>query len=205
MTKKQYCLITLLILPFMPNLTLAFKQNITHKIAQEIALASEAAPAHITEHASFMMFKKGRFELIRQGSNNFTCLVVREPKGRFEPSCLNAEAMQSVFYSYQMLMKMLYAGYSYTDTYKAIDVAFKKGELPDAKDAALVYMMSPNNKTYNPETGEIEYPPAHQMYFYSKLDDSVFSLGEGPPWLWQGFPHMSALIIPTEKKFYAAP
>ena len=62
----------------------------------EIAAASEAAPSHITGNATFMIFREGRFETISKGTNNFTCLVMRNPQGRFEPACLNEEAMSSV-------------------------------------------------------------------------------------------------------------
>jgi hypothetical protein len=55
-------------------------------IQTEIRQASEAAPAHIVEHASFMRFVDGEFQLIKTGTNGFTCLVVREPLGRFEPA-----------------------------------------------------------------------------------------------------------------------
>ncbi len=158
-----------------------------------IAQASEAAPSHITNDATYMDFKDGRFVKIKTGKNNFTCLVVHEPKGRFEPSCFNDEAVRTILPAYEMHMKLLYQGLSYEKTYEALDKAFKNGKLPTAETGALVYMMSPNNKFYH--DGKLSHSPVHQMYFYPKLEDKVFSLGEGPVFLWQGFPHLSALIV----------
>ena len=63
-------------------------------IQREILLASKAAPTYITNSASYMIFQNGKFELIKQGENNFTCLVVRNPEGRFEPACFNEQAMR---------------------------------------------------------------------------------------------------------------
>lgn len=161
----------------------------------EIRQASEAAPAHIVEHASFMRFVDGEFRSIKTGTNGFTCLVVREPLGRYEPTCFNPPAMKSVFYTYQKHMKYLYMGYDYPQTYQRLVQDFEDKKLPLPEPASLVYMMSPNNQNYYPQTKTIKKGMAHQMYFYPKLTDETFSLGSDGPFLWQGFPAMSALIV----------
>jgi hypothetical protein len=166
-------------------------------IQAEVIQASEAAPTHIVQHANFMQFVDGKFRLIKSGTNDFTCLVIREPLGRYEPACFNQPAMKSVFYSYQMHMKYLYMGYNYQQTYQALAQAFEHKKLPLPEPASLVYMMSPNNQNYYPQTKSIKKGMAHQMYFYPKLTDDVFSLAAGGPFLWQGFPAMSALIVPA--------
>jgi len=156
---------------------------------EEIASASEAAPAHITKEATFLTFEKGRLVKIKSGKNNFTCFVVREPKGRYEPSCLNEQAVRSILPAYELHMKSLYSGLSYDETYAVLDNAFKKGKLPTAETGSLVYMMSPYNKFYKHKEGKLISSPIHH------LDERVFSLGNGPVFLWQGFPHLSALIV----------
>lgn len=171
------------------------KEN--EKIEMEIRQASEGAPAHIVEHASFMRFVDGAFQLIKTGTNGFTCLVVHEPLGRYEPSCFNPPAMKSVFYTYQMHMKYLYMGYDYAQTYQKLVQAFENGTLPLPEPASLVYMMSPNNQNYYPQTNTVKKGMPHQMYFYPKLSDETFSLAADGPFLWQGFPAMSALIVPV--------
>ena len=170
---------------------LAFGESDT----QEMLLASEGGPDHITDDASFMKFENGKFVYIKRGTNNFTCLVMREPKGRFEPACLNAEAMRSVFPTYQLNLNLLYSGHSYDETYQEIEKRFKEGQIPTAEAGALVYMMSPNNRRYIPSSDSFVNMPPHQMYFYPKLTNETFSLKSGPPWLYQGFPHMSVLIV----------
>jgi hypothetical protein len=166
-------------------------------IKKEIQQASEAAPVHIVEHASFMRFVDGEFRSVKTGSNGFTCLVVREPLGRYEPTCFNPPAMKSVFYTYQMHMKYLYMGYDYSQTYQKLVQAFEHKKLPLPEPASLVYMMSPNNQNYYPQSKTVKKGMAHQMYFYPKLTDETFSLASGGPFLWQGFPAMSALIVPV--------
>lgn len=160
---------------------------------QEILYASEGAPSHITDNATFLKFQNDRFVEIKAGGNNFTCLVVREPKGRYEPSCLNEQAVRSILPAYELHMALLFKGLSYEETHTALNQSFKEGKLPTAEPGALVYMMSPNNKFYS--NGQLVTSPIHQMYFYPKLEDKVFSLGDGSVALWQGFPHLSALIV----------
>lgn len=163
---------------------------------QEIILASEAAPDHISNEASFMIFDGGEFHYIKKGSNNFTCMVIREPKGRFEPACLNREAMASVFPTYEMHMKLMYeAGLSMEETLQALARAHQQGQIPNATTGSLVYMMSPNNKVYDYRRQALVSSPVHQMYFYPKLNDETFSLEPGSVFLWQGYPHLSALIV----------
>lgn len=164
-------------------------------VQKEIQQASEAAPLHITEHASFMTFTNGEFRLIKSGSNDFTCLVVREPNGRYEPACFNQPAMNSVFYTYQMHMKLMYMGYDAKQTYQKLALAFEGGQLPLPETASLVYMMSPNNETYDQHKKVLKKGMRHHMYFYPKLAYNTFSLAPQGPSLWQGFPAMSALIV----------
>ncbi|MGJ8678933.1 chromate transporter [Paraglaciecola sp.] len=168
---------------------------LTNEQQTVIKQASEGAPAHITDSASFMMFSQGGFELIKQGNNNFTCLVVSNPQGRYEPSCFNQEAMRSVFPSYELQMQYLYQGLSHSKTVKKLADAFKQGQLPNAEHGSLVYMMSKHNKYFDPHHGTLGDSPVHQMYFFPKLADNTFSLVKGGPFLWQGFPHLSALIV----------
>lgn len=161
----------------------------------EVKLASEGAPNHITENASFMKFENNKFVRIVKGSNNFTCLVVREPKGRFEPSCFNEQARRSILPTYELHMSLMVKGFSGKEVYKKIGLAFDRGELPSAETGSLVYMMSSNNRTSTQESGKYYPTPVHQMFYYPRLKDEVFSLTGGTSSLWQGFPHLSALIV----------
>lgn len=171
---------------------------LTDKERQEILEASEAAPAHIVDAASFMMLYDGKFEVVKSGSNNFTCLVMRNPQGRFEPACLNEEAMASVFPTYQYHTARLYEGLSETEVLAEIEQKFKNGELPTAAVGSLVYMMSARNGFYTDDGKQISSFPPHQMYFLPKITDQTFSLtGQDNLMLWQGYPHMSCLIVVT--------
>lgn len=170
---------------------------------QEITYASEAAPKHITDSASFVMFRGVTFKTIKKGSNNFTCLVLRNPNGRFEPACLNKQAMETVLPTFEYHTARLYAGVSTKQVMDEITKKFEADELPTAETGALVYMMSPNNRAYIEESAELISFPPHQMYFMPRLSADVFSLEDstfspGSPWLFQEYPHMTSLIVFTK-------
>jgi hypothetical protein len=92
-----------------------------------------------------MRFIDGKFELLKMGTNGFTCLVVREPLGRYKLTNFNQPAMKSILYTYQIHMKSLFIGYDYQQTYPILAQTFGHGILPLPKSASLVYIMSPNN------------------------------------------------------------
>lgn len=170
---------------------------------QEITYASEAAPNHISDFATFLKFRDGTFQTIKKGSNNFTCLVMRNPNGRFEPACLNKPAMETVLPTFEYHTARLYAGVSTEHVMNEIANKFAVNELPTASVGALVYMMSKNNQAYLEDTDQLISFPPHQMYFMPKLSNEVFSLPDsqfspGSPWLFQEYPHMSSLIIFTQ-------
>ena len=136
--------ILLLSLLAMPLLASKFSDS------EIIAMASEGAPDDITSKATIMKFDNDQFRTIRKGKNNFTCMVISDPQGRYEPSCFNKEAMRSVFSTYEFQMRQLYEGKTHEVVNQEIQEEFKKGHLPTAETGALVYMMSPNNKMFIP-------------------------------------------------------
>ncbi|MCF2948238.1 chromate transporter [Paraglaciecola aquimarina] len=175
----------------------------TDEEKQEIIYASEAAPNHITDSASFLMFRDGKFQTIKEGNNKFTCLVIRNPHGRFEPACLNKPAIESVLPTLEYHMERLYSGASTKQVMDEITKKFEMNTLPSAKNGALVYMMSQNNKAYLEDAKKLISFPPHQMYFMPKLPVNVFSLeastfSPGSPWVYQEYPHMTSLIVFTK-------
>lgn len=170
-----------------------FAQEYSNK--DVISMASEGAPNNVTDEAAIMKFENDDFHIIRKGKNNFTCMVISDPQGRHEPSCFNEEAMRSVFPTYKYQMEMLHKGKSHDQVNSLIELEFKKGNLPTAEHGALVYMMSPNNRWFNPTTKTLEPTPIHQMYYYPKLSNKTFSLSSKNVFMWQGYPHLTALIV----------
>ncbi|MCG8412920.1 MAG: hypothetical protein MI746_01765 [Pseudomonadales bacterium] len=196
-TAKKCSAMLILVITLFAATTVA---NTEFSIEAEIAAAAEAAPPHITAAATYLAFEQDHFQTLRTGTNNFTCLVIRDPQGRFEPACLNEEAMRSVFPTYALEMKLLYAGTPPSAIKQRLADAYSAGQIPTAEPGAIVYMMSQNNLNYNAATEILAPTPVHQMYYFPKMPDETFSLTANlPVRLWQGFPHLSALIVDISK------
>jgi hypothetical protein len=106
--------------------------------------------------------------------------------------------MTSVFPTYEYHTTRLYEGAQENEVLNEINNKFLAGELPTARVGALVYMMSARNGAYDKDGKRISSFPPHQMYFLPKIADETFSLsGQVNPMLWQGYPHMSCLIVVT--------
>ncbi len=168
-------------------------------LEKEILEAKEAAPIHIVERASFMVWKKSKFVEVVKGSNNFVCLVLRDAKGRYEPSCLNGAAMEAVFPVYEYQTKMLQLGNSIEAIYKNIEAMHKEGVFPSPKPGALVYMMSPRNKFFDHFGGNLVDVPPHLMLYTPKInsEDLGFNGKLGLPHYYDEYPHLGVIHINT--------
>ena len=191
--KKMFCLTLGALVWQVSAAEVSTEQEISNE--QEIIRASEGAPLNVTAEASFMAFKGGKFNVIKKGKNNFTCMVISDPNGRYEPSCFNEQAMRSVYPAYELNMRLLYEGKTYKQADAEIKSSFDRGILPSAEHGSLVYMMSPNNKMYSPKRKTLFETPVHQMYYFPKLSNETFSLAGKIVYTWQGFPHLTALIV----------
>jgi hypothetical protein len=121
----------------------------------EIALARSAAPAAISEQATFLVLKPQGYETVVSGTNGFTCLVERSwmsPFGRPEfwnpkirgPVCYNPAASKSVFAYTLRRTKLALAGLSKAQMLDEIRAADARQELPGPEPGAMSFMMSKN-------------------------------------------------------------
>ncbi len=179
-------------------LVFLYSQNL-HAYKKDLADAAEGAPAHISKNASYMVWEKSRFTMKVKGSNEFVCLVLRDAKGRFEPSCLNEAAMKSVFPVYEYQTKMLEEGKSIIDIHKNIEDKFNKREFLSPEPGALVYMMSPRNKYYDHfGKKQVDIEPHIMLYLPKTSKDSLGLNGkEGLPGFYDEYPHLSVIHIHT--------
>lgn len=179
----------MLILVIFSQLALAYET--------ELEDAAEAAPKHISKSASYMVWSGGKYVLKLKGSNEFVCLVLRDDKGRFEPSCLNKAAMKSVFPVYEYEAQILQKGNNIADIHKAIERRFKQGQFKAPMPGALVYMMSKRNKFYNHFEQKLMDISPHIMLYLPKVSESSLGLNgqDGLPGFYNEYPHLSVIHI----------
>jgi hypothetical protein len=165
---------------------------------KEVEEAKEGAPPHITDNASYFVWKNNNFTEVIKGSNEFTCLVLRDPQGRYEPSCLNEAAMKSVFPVYLYQTQALYEGKSIHEIYAEIEAHANTERFPVPEPGALVYMMSPKNKFYNHWDNKLIDIEPHIMLYYPTLKaESLGFTTQGLPGFYDEYPHLSVIHIHT--------
>ncbi|MEX0297472.1 MAG: hypothetical protein AB3N28_00275 [Kordiimonas sp.] len=170
--------------------------------AEQILAAKQAAPQHITNEASYMVWIDGAFKQRIEGSNGFTCLLLTDPQGRYEPSCLNQEAMRSVFPVYAYQTKMLYQGLDYAQITANVKQKAILGEFPQAGHGGLVYMMSEENKWHHHGQEKTYKVPPHLMFYFPAIEPETmgFNKNFGQPSLIREYAHLSTLMVMMPQK-----
>jgi hypothetical protein len=119
----------------------------------EIALAHSAAPASISGEAAVMVLRRDGYATAVKGRNGFVCIVERawgkatddsefwNQKMR-APHCFNPQAARTFLQIYLMKTKLVLAGKSKTEIFKATTSALDRKELPPLEPGAMAYMMS---------------------------------------------------------------
>ena len=119
----------------------------------EIALARSAAPASLSGDAEVMVLRRDGYASAVTGRNGFVCIVERawgkgtgdpefwNPKMR-APHCFNPQAASTFLPIYLMKTKLVLAGKSKTEIFKATTSALDRKELPPLEPGAMAYMMS---------------------------------------------------------------
>jgi hypothetical protein len=119
----------------------------------EIALAHSAAPASISGDAEVMVLRRDGYATAVKGKSGFVCIVERawgkatddsefwNQKMR-APHCFNPQAARTFLQIYLMKTKLVLAGKSKTEIFKATTSALDRKELPPLEPGAMAYMMS---------------------------------------------------------------
>jgi len=116
----------------------------------EITLASSAAPANISDVATVTVLTSSGFEIARQGTNGFVCLVMRgwaaptftpaefrglvyDPTVR-APICFNPAAARAVMPYYELRHKLGMQGKTPDQIADGVQAAYANGALPNREE-----------------------------------------------------------------------
>jgi hypothetical protein len=148
----------------------------------EITLAQTAAPEALARNATVLVLTAHGYEVGKQGSNGFTCIVERgwmppfdqkdfwSPKLR-APICYNAAASRTVLQYTLDRTKLALAGLSRTQIYDRI----KAMSLPTPEPGSMSYMLSKEQRL-GEGAGSHWYP--HLMFHLPRS----YSVGDGASW-----------------------
>lgn len=116
----------------------------------EIALAMSAAPAELSSSATVYAVRDGKVLTLRAGTNGSSCMVARDSHaGSLYPICYNPEGTRTVLERELMQVRLRTLGVAEDSIDRAVEAAYKSGELEIPKDVALAYMMSPQQVLFS--------------------------------------------------------
>ena len=116
----------------------------------EIVLATSAAPAELSSYATVYAVRDGKVLTLRAGTNGSSCMVARDSHaGSLYPICYNPEGTRTVLKRELMQVRLRTLGVAEDSIDRAVEAAYKSGELEIPKDVALAYMMSPQQVLFS--------------------------------------------------------
>jgi hypothetical protein len=156
----------------------------------ELALARSAAPAAITDHATFKVLTPNGYEVAQRGDNGFVCLVLRgwsaptfTPTQERElvydskvraPICYNAIAARTVVPYQDLRTKLAMAGKSPDEIAALVKAAYDSGKLPKMEQVGFAYMFSADSYL-GPGIGAFH---PHMMAFTPYYDNAMLGGNE---------------------------
>ena len=116
----------------------------------EIALALTAAPPELSSKATVYAVRDGKVLTLRAGSSGSACMVARDSHaGSLYPICYNPEGTRTVLKRELMQVRLRTLGVAEDSIDRAVEAAYRSGELEIPKDVALAYMMSPRQVLFS--------------------------------------------------------
>ena len=135
----------------------------------EVALALSAAPPVIAAHATVYVLTPTGYAKARDGSNGFTCLVMRDHLRTHPdeqgPVCYDAEGTRAIAPRIMAEARMRIAGKSEAEIHRAMQDGLKNGTYRATTRAGIAYMLSPRARGLYPGTDSIVSVEPHIMIY----------------------------------------
>ncbi|HEY8256411.1 MAG TPA: hypothetical protein VIG08_02025 [Gemmatimonadales bacterium] len=123
--------------------------------AEEIALATSAAPAAISGTAAVYAVRESGAVQLRKGSNGVVCMVARDLHGGSAyPICYDREAARTVMKREVLEVTLRASGKSEDEVRDLVKAGYADGSLPHPAKPAISYMMSPKQVLFSDPTKE---------------------------------------------------
>jgi hypothetical protein len=112
---------------------------------REIALAMSAGPANVTDKATIYVLEAHGYVKAREGTNGFTCLVVRDSPSEFAPLCHDPEGTRTVVPRLLAEARLRSEGKSSKEIDRAINKGLRTGAYRFPRRVGIAYMLSSEN------------------------------------------------------------
>lgn len=172
---------------------------------KEVELALSAGPENIRQEATVYILKRGGFVKVREGKNNFSCLVWRGITREFLPICYDPEGTQTILKTKLRQAELIEQGKKDKEIRQIINAEYKTGKLTISRKMGVAYLLSNENYLLNPKTKKVSwFPPLFMNYSPYLKDKDIGTFPEHRGSLWQpwiineGEPDACIVTIPPE-------
>jgi hypothetical protein len=164
---------------------------------REIALAVSAGPANVADKATIYVLEPHGYVNAREGTNGFTCLVVRDSPSESAPVCHDPEGTRTVVPRLLAEAKLRAEGKSNKEIDRAINEGLRTGVYRFPQRVGIAYMLSTEATGPDPRDGRIIRLRPHVMFYapFLKMDDIGASQSD--------LPHPDLPVVLAEGEFSA--
>ncbi len=146
---------------------------------REVALALSAAPEHLREGATVYVLERTGYVKVREGSNGFSCLVVRDHPQELAPICHDPEGSRTVVPRLLRAAELRAQGRSEEEIRQEINDGLRTGMYRLPQRVGIAYMLSPEAKAFVPELSRAVVLKPHVMLYAPYLRNE--DIGALPP------------------------
>ncbi len=166
----------------------------------QMQLIREAAPEDVVDQATIYILRKTGYEKARSGRHGFSCLILRERPDTLEPLCYDAEGSSSTLKADLYLEQERAKGRKDEEIRRDIARGYKTGRFRAPRKPGIVYMLSPHNRVYDPDSKRVISFPGHLMFYAPYATASTVGKGKGAPYIVHpGEPDALLIVIPANR------
>lgn len=149
---------------------------------REVALALSAAPPHIAEDATVYALEANGYVKVREGTNGFTCLVVRDHPQDLAPVCHDPEGTLTLVPRLLRTAALRAAGRGEEEVRQEINEGLRTGRHQMPRRVGIAYMLSTEARAFVPRLGRAESLRPHVMLYAPYLRNrDIGARADGPP------------------------
>ncbi|HEY0781504.1 MAG TPA: hypothetical protein VGE98_03550 [Thermoanaerobaculia bacterium] len=163
----------------------------------QIAIAVSAGPP-ISDKATVYVLGPQGYEVARQGTNGFSCLVERQPIDTVAPVCYDAEGTATLIPVDEFIERERARGRADADIAKAVTEGYRTGQFKAPRKGGIAYMLSDYNWLVDPKTKKMNHFPGHLMFYAPNATADDVGHGPGAPILTDpGQPDNFLVVVPA--------
>jgi hypothetical protein len=164
----------------------------------QIQLARQAAPPEVGREATIYVLGPKGYEKAVEGKNGFSCIIDREFPDTMEPECFDAEGSRTTLQTRLFTEQARAQGKTQQQIGAEVESGYKSGRFRAPQKPGIVYMLSPHNHVFDPDSKKIIHFPGHLMFYAPYATEKEVGSGPGAPYLdHPGKPDALMIVVPA--------